>query len=240
MTKKIYKRSEKIFSLLEIFILVTSVITFAYFIGEEFGFVSAESAAPSSAAAPAAIISGTPAAERGAELAAEAAVPPSAVVPSTAGSGIPSLAEGGYGGATASNGLASTEGLMSSSSTATSAAGIAPTTTPITWAQVGSYALQIVGNAAIAAVLYFGTYYILTGIFKVNGAAAASLAEALASGYFYGAGAGMLISALGGSSLTIPITIPMLGPLAISGWGLIGVAIGLIIWIFAGVHDQKV
>ena len=251
--KNLKKRSEKIFSLFEILILVTSVITFAYFIGEEFGFVSAEDTTPVappsglgiSATAPG---EGMPASAVAAEAAAKVASVP---VPSTAGSGLVST-EGYITAANptevAGSGLApegesyllGTQATGEQAATAANAAATpaTPTTANGFWGNILHGVVQMGINAADAAILYVGTYYILTGIFKVNSGASASLSAALASGYFYGAGAGALLSLIPGvSGLSI---ISGWGFVLLSGWGLIGVGVGALYWVFFGVTDEKI
>ena len=230
MNKKNFKKiSEKGISLFEILILIVSVVSFSYFVGNEFGFVSAADTSipvPPSATVPTTAGTAIP---HGALIGESAGVTGTATTTATTTGGLSSVAPEG------SSYLAGTQATGAQAAAAAEAATAKEAATKLFWGNVQSAAINIATTAAVAAVFYFGTYYILTGILNTNEGVAQSLATALAAGYIYGTGAGALIGLLGGSSLSISIW----GPLAISGWGLIGVGVGLLAWTFFGVHDQK-
>ena len=247
MNKKNFKKiSKKGISLFEILILIASIVSFSYFVGNEFVFVSAADASIPATSGVDSVSSNLP-------------IPPSATVPTTAGTAIPHGAligeSAGVTGTatattTATGGLSSVapEGssyLAGTQATGAQAAATAEAvttnaaTTKLIWATVGTATLNIISNFAVATVLYFGTYAVLTGIFNANEGVAQSVSTALAIGW----GGGSVIGIIAGIAFpNLNLGFPILGITA-SGLGLIVGGVGALIgfgwWIFAGVHDQK-
>jgi hypothetical protein len=168
INKKLDKSEEKILSVLEIFILVTSVLTFSYFIGEEFKVVSTASSS----------------------------------------SPIPSF-EAGTVAVTTAGAIATVKLLK---------------LTKASWTSIAA-------NAGIALTLYYGTYYLLTGLFGTDEAAAEEFAEAITLGYGIGGLVSLIPGFGGGISMGILGTIPVVG--------IIGAGVGIAWWIFFGTKEQE-
>ena len=237
------KIGEKGISLFEILILIVSIVSFSYFVGNELGFVSAADASNGINSASSSL-----------------PIPPSATVPTTAGTAIPHgalIGEGpGVTGTATTTATTTTGGLSSvapegssylagTQATGAQAAAAAEAATTkaasakLAWATIGTAAVNIASNFVIATLLYFGTYSVLTGIFNANGGAAQSVSTALAIGW----GGGSAIGIIAGIVFpNLNLGFPILGITA-SGLGLIAGGVGALIgvgwWIFAGVHDQK-
>jgi hypothetical protein len=207
--KKGMKRSLSVF---EISILVISLFAFAYFIGNDFKFVSAR--------------------------AAETIIPPEVSLPSAAPAptGVaktilpePALPAAGAGVPLAEPALPAGASIGPGGELVVTAVTPPVTPTPMTWSKFAGNIMKswnsILINAAIAFALYYGTKWIggwLCPTCSQN--FLDSLALALSLGYGIGSGLGILIGALGGNSL------PIFG-LAGAGFGLIGLGVGILVFL---------
>lgn len=207
---------EKSISVFEIFLLTISIVAFAYFIGNEFQFVSAIEAGAGGGAATITDVS------------ASAAAPAAAPVPA------PVLAEPVVPAASAGEQLGPS---FASEWEFKYMGDVSRLTNNPTWnwpSSLGDFANRLwsnVGsmliNAAIAAILYVG----IRAIFEWSGwcptcdpALAEAWATALAIGYGAGAGLGIVLAALGGNAA---FGLPILG-LVGAGWGLIGLGVAFL------------
>ena len=209
--KKSKKICEKTISIFEILILVTSVLTFAYFIGDEFRLVGAEDGVLGLTEIGKSALEGS--VENGFSL------PSFSTFPTDSGVGGLGLTE--LGGS-ALEGSVATQVASSTTGTPTLAK-IGTNLKSFGWA-------NIITNAVVGLGLYWGTYYLLSGVFGSDEAAAYDAAGYVATGY----GLGTTFAALTGSNWGLTAF-----NLFIPGIGLIGAGIGLAWWVVFGIKEQE-
>lgn len=240
MNKKNFEK--KAAALSEIIILVASILTFAYFVGDEFRFVSAADAIPAPTGVDTVSSSGA------AGGAVTSAGLPTAGTSTTATGSLSSAGPGAvqsYGELPMAEGVPSSSPLPTSIPSSPAYAGgtqvegagyvapdivtpTAPGASFVGWDQFGANIFSgsslafIASSAAIATGLYFGTTYLLQWA-GVSPQISNSIGLGLSIGYGVGAGLAWLYSAATGTSIWSLVT---LGPLTISGVGLIGAGIG--------------
>lgn len=235
MNKPNKKIGEKTISLFEISILIVSVITFSYFVGNELGFASATDISvvdPEWAADKTAGSVGTGWVD----------VPPSSPLPTPAFSGGIGP-EGSLGvvpdTSTTGSGIDIGGPIPGSTSGATTGSGlgtpkIAPSMTGKKFVEnIASNWGAIATDFTIAQALYWGTHFLLP-LLGASQKMSDSLALALSIGYGIGAGIGIIANAAGWTSGLGGIFSSSLGlgPLFVgAGGGLIGLGIGALIFL---------
>jgi hypothetical protein len=216
------KKKEKAIALSQIFILTVSILAFAYFVGDEFKFVGAEKTSEEIAAE---LVT-----RQQAETAASTASTASAVVPVSAGTitSTPTTAEEVAALVQASKDAAPEVTARIAAEQATQEATKAMLT------KIGIGAKSILGNAIIAAGLYFGIKFIGGKIFGEDSPVAASLAAWTAGGYL----AGSVFGAIFPSVVGTPIFSGLGGFLSVTWGGVIGAGVGLVIWFFSAQNER--
>ncbi len=245
MINKNKKIGEKTISLFEILILVVSVITFSYFIGNEFGFASASDIS---------VVDPEWAADKAAESGGTGWVdiPPSAPLPTSAFSGgigpegslgvVPDTSTIGSGFSETAD-LATQQAIAEATKTASSAAGdaAASMTGEKFIANIASNWGAITTNFAIAQALYWGTHFLLP-LLGASQKMSDSLALALSLGYGIGSGIGIIANAAGWTSGLGGIFASSLGLPSLFiglGGGLIGLGIGALVFLIT-YRDERI
>jgi len=220
----------KTIALSQIFILMVSIFTFAYFVGDEFKFVEAVEEeeeimgiVPAPSAPSATSIPVSPSATT---LAKEALLAPQIPVTTGAEYQQATFAEkAAY--------LAEQDAILAKKAEILTG--------------LGTHVVVAVANAGIAIAFYFGGKALGEVFFGTGSPVAEQLGQALAWGYGIGAGIGMLIelipggaaSSIGFLSSSLGFSVPLLGtPIIGLAGGLIGLGVAGVIWFFTATNER--
>ena len=237
--KRREENKEKKIALFEIFLLIASILAFAYFIGEEFELVSAadvELPIPEPETLGEQIVENLVK-----EVFSVPTVPPSSAPVFTPTFAEPAVEAAEAGAATTGTPWWKTFGGKGFGQVPEPIPGGATVPkTPFFQTTIGAGIANIIGNAAIAYGLYAITKWIWS-LTSWDPALGDQLAKDLSIGYGIGAGAGIIGNLLfpnaGLFGAAFSLKLPLLGTIGVPWLGIIGAAVGLLIWFFTAKEE---